>query len=388
MAFPNERGQYGTPSPRQPAPFERPPALERTVPRGRGQYGGPSPRKAATKSRAGLWIMGAVSLGLMALAWRTARVRKSFRRNAHAEKRRDWTPGRTGQNLTPKDVAPQLQAVTQAAQQPMATELHPRVSLSTQSKNIHKESFERKLKAFLGKDVTLEEISHALAPPKGYTGVFNRVDVLDGDGDVARIGMVIKNAKGDIVGSLKHYFSKDGVEYNLIELDEAVQGSGIINSIHGQSLLRYEKLGVPAIELSADWVGKYAWASMGFSFKDEKQALEDINKFLERRFTGAELAQKREEAEELVKEPWNLARWDDGSQYETNFKNRTAEVDGKMQEKIIHARFPLGKAILLDGGNTAVPRDGFRLWKGRMEIDRNNPGYLNALKRLKVEEKA
>lgn len=356
----NARGHYSTSSRGQGALQK---ASSSTA---RGCY-----RSSDKNRRLSAFILGGVTLAVLTLLLVSRRARRKAH-VGHAKRLQDR------QNLTPLDVDPQLRAVTQMALQPMATELHPRVVLS-QNGQVKKEEFEERLQELFGRPITLEEFSYALVPPKGYTGVLNKAVALNGIEPGAIIGMAFKNEKGEIVGSLRHFFYGNGrVVIDLFEVDKDQQGNKFADTINGQSFLRYEKMGARSIGLSADWAGKYLWASLGFSFKDEKQALEDVNKFLVRRFTGDELEQKQAEAQRLVKEPWNLARWDDGRLYDTNFSNRTG---------FCHAQFPLGKAILLDGGNINIPRDGFRLWKGEMEIDRNNPGYLNALAKLKVEEK-
>jgi hypothetical protein len=185
--------------------------------------------------------------------------------------------------------------------------------------------------------------------------------------------MTLRDKDGKIMGEIRRSFGDGVVNHDMFEVDAAYQGTGFANMVNGQALLRYEQMGVSKVALKAHFVGKYAWASSGWNFDDEKKAFDHIEGFLSSRFEGGELEEKKAVVRELVKEPWNLARWDDGKDHEVTFDNMN---EGKVSPS--SGKYKLGKAILL----------GMYNWNGSMKIDRGNPGYLHALKKLQVEKRS
>jgi len=323
----------------------------------RGHYGSPH------KNPRGNFYLGMLFVG--ATGWLLARqaLRAPRKGASHARIAQG-----SSSKLTPADVAPQLAAVDAQKNKGMAASLHPRVSVKP---DIDVAEVDKWLKKQLGPEVTLAEISHAYAPPSGFTAVIRKVRANPHE---VFITMNLQDSDGNIIGSLKRNFVNGEAFHASIEVDKQYQGTGFATAINGQSLLRYEKMGVKKIGLQAHWIGKVAWASTGFNFSDEEKAFNEANQYLTSKFEGPELEEKREVAKALIREPWNLAKWDDGRLYEVSFENTTAGINTKEQ---VSAQLPLGRAILLQMSN----------WLGEMAIDRSNPGYLNALKKLEVEKK-
>lgn len=264
------------------------------------------------------------------------------------------------------DVRAATAAIDAEAQRPMATAPPPGVTYSQQAID-GRDAFEAGLRIDLGKPVTLDEIAHAYAPPPGLTAHIDRA--IAGGVDIT-----YRNAAGEVVATMSREFRAGGVAYHAsLEVGEKFRGSGIANAINGAALLRYKKMGITSIELDAAWIGRYAWASAGFSIakESEAQVLAAAQRFIDENVPADKREGYRAKVAALLKDPSNLARWDDGDRY-------SVVVDtGEDKER---GDYPIGKAILL---HYKMPT-----WSGAMRLDESDPGYRRALQVYGVADRA
>jgi GNAT superfamily N-acetyltransferase len=267
-----------------------------------------------------------------------------------------------------------LDAVRRATTMPMAKALHPSVKIGKPvqigdfTAPIDVQGFEAGLEKMLGKRISLEEISHAYAPPPGFTGEI-RMAFNDADAGMLNLSISYYDATtGELAGKMDRDFYGDGVvSHSSLYLEKKYQGAKFAETLNGQALLRYKKWGIKQIDLTAADVGRYAWARLGFNIVDSsftKSALAYIDEHVE----PGMRAEYKEKLRLLKAEPWKLAKWDEGKPYPV-----------RPSKHIKAGEHPIGKAILLDA-NT-------EMWSGTMRIDDDNPGYRNALRLLNVAEK-
>lgn len=229
-----------------------------------------------------------------------------------------------------------------------------------------KQRFERSVSKLLGKSITLEEIANGFSPPKGVQAKLMHIGEEMGGGE--QIAWQLLNSAGEEIGFLNRSFGrskgKSYVKHNNLHIEREYQGEGISDTINGNAFRRYEKWGVDQVKIEAADAGKYAWARLGFTFDDPEQTLDAFHTYVG---TMPELANQKEKlipiAQELVKEPWKLAKWDIGVELPDEYN--------KAKPKI-----PLGKAFLLSNVNNP--------WDGHMPVDRKNEGYLTAIAKSKV----
>lgn len=262
----------------------------------------------------------------------------------------------------PADDRAWKRAVNEMARTPMAKEYHPRCDVEAFERDpknaARKADFENELRHIFGKRITLEEVTHGFAVPPGLRAELASVAVdLDGK---ARISFRIKDGERT-AGTLDRFFhthgGKGAVEHDLLLIKDEYQGRGISDHINGSALLRYKKWGVENATVSAAWVGRYAWARMGFSFEYPADMFTEFSDWATRRYakTPHLLPGVLSKAERLIHdEPWTFAKWQEGD-------------------------VKVGNEFLLDG-NTPV-------WKGVLPINDSSGGYANAARLLKLETK-
>jgi hypothetical protein len=262
------------------------------------------------------------------------------------------------------DNAANLAAVKRMKSEPLATTYHPRMDMSAISE-YETGRFRKNTKHGCDVDVSLEELTHAFAPPEGFTGKVKKVS--PGNFEVNYF-----DEKGRFVGELKRDFRPDGeIHHTYFVLAPDFRGGGFSDTINGQAMLRYEKWGVKKASVDAAWVGRYAWARMGFTFKDPNQVLRPALDFIKKKVPAEKRADYKAKLLKLIKEPWKLAKWDEGDQHDVSFKSL-----GNQEQK---GSYAIGKAILLHGN---MP-----MWDGVMPVGGDDGGYLTALRLLKVAER-
>jgi SPP1 gp7 family putative phage head morphogenesis protein len=256
------------------------------------------------------------------------------------------------------------QAVDEMAATPMATAFHPRCDASwlTESKDWpeKKAKFEARMAEIFGKPITVEELTHGFQAPPGFKMKLMGIKV-NADGhptmDFRMADTTSSSSMAGKVASMTRTFHpyKGGgaVKHDLLEVNEAYQGKGIADHINGSALLRYQKWGATHATTEAAWVGRYAWARTGFSFKSA-EVVEQMSgawrAYAAKHGYAADVVAKGEKL--LVEEPWTFAKWQEGN----------AKV---------------GKGFLLDH-ETPV-------WHGHLPVGPDSPGWNNAAKLLKLE---
>lgn len=250
-----------------------------------------------------------------------------------------------------------IAAIDRESARGMAKFPHPRVSVPDK---------------FVGSKVggiPIDELTHAFAPPEGFTAVVK-------EASKNRISMEIHHPNG-LVGDIVRDFRPGGeIHHSLFVVDETSRGSGFADEVLGQSLLRYEKMGIKKVSVDAAWVGRYKWATVGFRFDERDSEVgvgrskieKKIESYMESRSVPDET---RDQVRDLIDDPWKLARFTDGKEYPVSFQSGPLKADRSK------GSFHLGKALLL--------QEDMPIWTGVLDIDRNNEGYLHALSKLKVE---
>lgn len=112
-------------------------------------------------------------------------------------------------------------------------------------------------------------------PPSGYELKFKNVD---GERGELKVSADIYAANGKRAGDLVRRFRRndDGelvVAHDWMDVRPAFQKLGISESISRAQLLGYREMGVQAIEIQAAWIGRYTWASFGYSWPEHEAPL-------------------------------------------------------------------------------------------------------------------
>lgn len=265
-----------------------------------------------------------------------------------------------------------LAAIDQMAQQEMATVM-PKTVTSKVTAEDHAR-FERQMERELGKPVTVADVAHAYAPPPGYRAEIVGMPTKAYGGAHIEVNYY-DDKTGKLAARMDRSFTEEHVHHTLLMVEPGYQGAGFGDHLNGQAFLRYKKWGVQRVSLDAEYVGRYAWARMGMNFEDPERIFEVGSAFIEKHIPTAEQAARKAALRELVKEPWKLAKWDDGSRHRISHVVKYDESGQVRQE----GEFHLGKAILL--------HDDMKLWQGTMELSEENPGYLNAIRTMQVEKR-
>jgi SPP1 gp7 family putative phage head morphogenesis protein len=249
--------------------------------------------------------------------------------------------------------------------QPFAETFHESFDFSRISES-QLRSFRRGTKDLFGRELTMEEMSHGFAPPDGYMA-----KVINVHKEGFQVNYFDKKT-GRMVAELHRDFWKDGeIHHSYFVLAGDFRGGGFSDAINGRAMARYEKWGVKVASVDATWVGRYAWARMGFNFKYPSEILDKASTFIRQNIPMAKQAEYLQKLDLLVKEPWKLAKWDEGGElFKVSFN-----ASGNTQT----GEYPIGKAIML--------HDRMHMWGGLLPISEKNPGYLNALRLVKAHER-
>lgn len=114
------------------------------------------------------------------------------------------------------------------------------------------------------------------------------------DDTVSIMGRV-KNENGSVVGRFTRTVYRDGHVYNsYFSMNDDMQGTGFGSQLYRNAEVVLKKAGFDRVEISANIdVGGYAWAKMGFDFKEDYQAnsfkndlISFVTRNMESRFAG------------------------------------------------------------------------------------------------------
>jgi SPP1 gp7 family putative phage head morphogenesis protein len=221
------------------------------------------------------------------------------------------------------------------------------------------------------KRITVEEMTHAFAPPSGMTA---KIEELNPNGDGGpMISVAYYDADRNRVGRVTREFRPNGeINHTAFIVNESAQRAGLSATINGQALLRYQKWGVQEVTLDATWVGRYAWAKAGFEIdkSDHANVLRAADAFIDEKVPADRRAAYKARVRELIEEPWRLAAWSDGNDYDVFFDAGGAQQTGA---------YALGKALLLDH---RMPT-----WSGRMRVADGDQGFRTALRSTRVKDR-
>lgn len=297
---------------------------------------------------------------------RRAREQKQDELAAAREERADRRKLKSRVDDSAKEDIANMKAVEKMKRQPDATSIHERVQLSNKISERDLLAFKNGTEKSLGRSISMEEISHAFAPPEGYYAKIIRTNGVSVD-----IKYFDSKTHEEVANLTRSFWKDKELHHTFFQVDQKAQGSGFSDTINGQAMLRYEKWGVKVVSVEAAWVGRYAWARMGFNFGDEAKILSQAVGFIKKNVPVAKQAEYMAKAKELVKEPWKLAKWDEGDKYKVSFDaNSHRQTD----------EYSIGKAIML---NKDMP-----IWDGQMDLKSSNKGYLNAMRLLKVSSRS
>lgn len=252
------------------------------------------------------------------------------------------------------------------AREPMASDIHPAQDFTgyyggPEQLARDRKRFEDSLEHTFGKRIPLEEITHAFAPPPGF--VMKLQSMGGSRGGEAEISWEIWNDKGEFVGTLVREFRPDkSIYHSLFKLHKDFQGGGLSDQVNWNAMSRYEKWGVKKVEVTAAWVGRYAWARLGFNFKHPDQIRRAFQSYVDKHPNlAARKAKLMQEIEALLETPWVLADWHTGELFPDEFNDPPK------------GPFPLGKAFLLS-------KDNGGCWSGEMKVGKGRPGYTRAMR--------
>jgi GNAT superfamily N-acetyltransferase len=141
------------------------------------------------------------------------------------------------------------------------------------------DKLDRMSEAIFGRVLKPEELEGSVEVPEGMTVRLRHVMALDRGGADADLGMnvhvSVHDAQGREVGELGRTFRRDPetgeprMYLDLIKLDDDQQGTGA-GKMMTRSMLEWARdRGAKQVDLSAEWVGKYYWASCGWNWDEE-----------------------------------------------------------------------------------------------------------------------
>jgi hypothetical protein len=121
--------------------------------------------------------------------------------------------------------------------------------------------------------------------PDGFQLEYERFNV-DRFNHFIEVESKLKTSDEKPVGELRTVFRRDGDELvamqTLIKLGKEYQASGIGFALIKNAITELKAIGVSRIEMDAAWIGRYAWAKLGFTYPDAAIPFqqEQLTKFL------------------------------------------------------------------------------------------------------------
>lgn len=141
------------------------------------------------------------------------------------------------------------------------------------------DKLDRMTESLFGRVLTVEELEKSVQVPEGMSATLRHVMAQDRSGIDTELGMnvhmTIRDSEGREIGDLGRTFRRDPdtgetlMYLDLIKLDDDQQGTGA-GKMMTRSMLEWARdNGVARVDLSAEWVGKYYWASCGWNWDDK-----------------------------------------------------------------------------------------------------------------------
>ena len=235
-------------------------------------------------------------------------------------------------------------------------------------------------KLFGGKPPALTEYAKIYGTPKGYRTELH--SMTSGYGGGVRVEIRVTNEKDGTSTTGTRTFRKDpdglAVHHDYLRLPDHWQGGGFGEEMTRNALLSYGDLGIKRVDTDPHWVGRYTWASFGFSWNEAtgRRTVPKFRAFLKAIGFSDGAAEK---TSHIAMKSYELADVVHPTEMEPHPKT------GKMAPRKI------GKEFLLRGGeggkDSPVGRGDIQdHWSGGIELDPANPSYQHAFKRLKLSE--
>lgn len=230
-----------------------------------------------------------------------------------------------------------------------ANQIEPEMGSATLWKSFAYQSPEKlvsAMSALFGTSVPTPKYFEAIYSGAGITAKLNSVSYSP-DGSVTIGCKLMKGRReaGDLLRVFRRESSELIVKHDVLTLGKKYQGGGYAKQTLGQSVAAYKSLGVSSIELRAEQVGRYAWASFGWQWdaKTMERIKPKLASFL------SEHSLPASEADRLMKHPWFVADL-------TNAKGEQ-----------------IGKKFLLER---------IEGWNGKLELNERSPSYQRLLSKI------
>lgn len=188
-----------------------------------------------------------------------------------------------------------------------ANKIEPEMGSATLWKSFAYQSPEKlvsAMSALFGTSVPTPKYFEAIYSGAGITAKLNSVSYSP-DGSVT-IGCKLMKGRRE-AGDLLRVFRRENneliVKHDVLTLGKKYQGGGYAKQTLGQSVAAYKSLGVSSIELRAEQVGRYAWASFGWQWdaKTIERIKPKLALFLAEHNLPASVANR------IAKHPWLVA---------------------------------------------------------------------------------
>lgn len=201
-----------------------------------------------------------------------------------------------------------------------------------------------------GASVPTPKYFEAIYSGAGISAKLNSVSYSP-DGSVTIGCKLLKGRReaGDLLRVFRRENNELIVKHDVLTLGKKYQGGGYAKQTLAQSVAAYKSLGVSSIELRAEQVGRYAWASFGWQW--DAKTIERMKPKLEKFLADQDLPVS--EAGKIVKHPWHVADL-------TNAKG----------EKI-------GKTFLLER---------IEGWNGKLDLNERSPSYQRLLSKIQPKK--
>lgn len=128
---------------------------------------------------------------------------------------------------------------------------------------------------------------------------------LDKNGGLS-VDCALMKGKKEIGNTTRIFRKEEGtltVKHDVLTIDKKHQGTGYAGEALKNSIAAYKQIGVQSVDLRAEQIGRYVWASFGWQW-DEKTA-ERMAKKLEKFLEAKGMASQG--AKEIARHPWTVA---------------------------------------------------------------------------------
>lgn len=228
-----------------------------------------------------------------------------------------------------------------------------------------KASMRKTLDETVGHKTSLTDIQRAFTPPglKAKLSGFKEEEPHPGQKRLS-VEFDLQDQHGKQAGFISRVFNRhaDGtlsVYHDLFELNPEHQNKGHAKNVLAQSFKLYERVGVHHVSVTAVEIGKYTWASIGFrAGRVQPDRLASLQTKFINYLRGEGLGQHVTEVRAAAKDLPEIA---------------DLHINGR----------PVGREFLLSKGT--LPETRPPGWSGELRIDRDDPYYQRARRKVGLE---